>query len=478
MLDKILELNKQGKIKKTSEIYLGEGVSLNSNNFEDFKIKKIAIPHSKRNQHFGCIGTTRIGKSKLIAHMACQDILSGFSVGIFDPKGDEELLSYIISACVQAGRLEEFIFISPIHPDFSLKINPLHYYYIMDELIYHVIAGIQTKEKFFFDVAREITTVIVSYYVLQALAKGEKKASINFFDIKQKTDYEALQQIVENVKFYKNHSNPEVRDLAEEVIIHAEEALRSGTQYFSEVAGSLRTVLTSLTSSVTGRIIGKAKTNEIIKRLETNQPVIFYVCTGDQVTRFTAHSIARIFVSSIQSAVGRILLSGKKLNPPLALYFDEGDTILYWGIESLFNKGGGANLWIHFFTQSFSQMIDAIGEQKARSIIDNISTWVYMRVNDNATAQYIEESSPYRIIWKVIPSVGDAKASFSLREEEERVVLAERVKKLKPRYYYLRYEGEFYKGIVPFMSEPFIKIQLPDVRAVSSESLENMESAG
>lgn len=61
MLDKILELNKQGKIKKTSEIYLGEGVSLSSDNFEDFKIRKITIPHSKRNQHFGCIGTTRIG---------------------------------------------------------------------------------------------------------------------------------------------------------------------------------------------------------------------------------------------------------------------------------------------------------------------------------------------------------------------------------------------------------------------------------
>ncbi len=466
MLEKILELNKQGKVRKTDSLFVGEGVSLLR---EDFKIRKLTIPHKKRNQHFGCIGTTRIGKSKLIAYMAAQDILSGNSVGVFDPKGDDEMLSYIISAAVQAGRLEELIFISPVHPELSLKINPLTYYYIADELIYHVIAGIQTKEKFFFDVAREITTVIVSYYVLQALAKGQQKALINFFDIKQKTDYDAIQQIVENVKFYKNNPNPEIRELAEEVSLHAEEALRSGSQYFSEVAGSLRTVLTSLTSSVANKIIGKAKANEIIKRLENDQPVIFYICTGDQVTRFTAHSIARIFVSSIQSAVGRILLSGRKLNPPLCLYFDEGDTILYWGIESLFNKGGGANLWIHFFTQSIAQMIDAIGPQKTQSIIDNISTWVYMRVNDNDTAQYIEDSSPKKTIWKIIPSIADAKATFSMREEEERVILAERVKRLKPRYYYLRFEGEYYKGIVPYVGNPLVKIKLPDVRAARIE---------
>lgn len=461
-METLLELNRKGRIRKADRIVIGKGVSLLS---DDYGVRTLSIPYRQRSQHFGCIGTTRIGKTRLIAHMASQDILAGNSVGVFDPKGDPDLLSHIVSACVQAGRLEEFLFISPIHPDISLKINPLTYYYIYDELIYHVIAGIQTKEKFFFDVAREITTVIVSYYVLQSLARGEKNALINFFDIKQKTDYEAIRQLVEDLRFYRNHPSKEVRDLAEEVSLHAEEVLRSTPQYFAEVAGSLRTVLTSLTSSVTGRIIGRAQANEVIRRLETDRPMVFYVCTGDQVTRFTAHSIARIFVSSIQSAVGRILLSGRKVSPPLCLYFDEGDTILYWGIEPLFNKGGGADVWIHFFTQSFSQMVDAIGEEKTRSIIDNISTWVYMRVNDNATAQYIEEASPKKTIWKVIPSVGDAKATFSLREEEEHVILAERVKKLKPRYFYLRYEGNFYKGITPDVLDPWIRVRLPDVRA-------------
>ncbi len=462
MFDEILQLNKQGKTQKSSYLHLGKGVSLLD---EDMKIYNFKIPHLKRSQHFGCIGTTRIGKSKLLAYLAMQDIMSGHSVGVFDPKGDDELLSYIISAAVQAGRLEQLVFISPIHPDISLKINPLTYYYLYDELIYHVIAGIQTKERFFFDVAREITTVIISYYVLQAMAKGQKKALINFFDIKQKTDFNALQTIVENVRFYKNNPDPEIRALAEEVELHAEEALRSGSQYFSEVAGSLRTVLTSLTSSVTGRIIGKAKANEVIRRIENNEPIIFYVCTGDQVTRFTAHSIARIFISSIQSAIGRVLLSGQKLNPPLALYIDEADTVLYWGIESLFNKSGGANVWIHIFTQSFSQIVDAIGEEKTQSIIDNVSTWLYMKVNDVRTAQYIEESSPKKTVWKIIPSLADARATFTLREEEENVILKDRIMRLKSRYFYLRFDGMFYKGIVPMLSNPLIKVKLPDVRA-------------
>lgn len=468
MLEKLFEINSRGHLKKYPRgIYLGEGVCLEG---EKFKVEKIYIPEANRKQHFGCVGTTQIGKSKLILHLSSQDILAGNSVAVFDPKGDYELLSGVLTATVQAGRLQDFLFVSAVHPELSLQVNPLAYYYIPDELIYHVIAGVQSSEQFFFGVARETTTAIINYYILKAMAKGQKRALINFADIAREADYKTLEEAVENLQFYKNHPDPEVRHLAEETSTLIQRIIHSGSQYYGEVTGSLRTTLTALTTSVVGKIIGNARTNEIIKRIELGKPVIFYCITGPQITRFTAHDVGRILISMLHAVAGRITLSGEKFNPPLCLYFDEGDTVLYPGIEDFFNKCGGASVFLHFFTQSFAQMEASVGEKRTQSIIDNISTWVYMRVNDNKTAQYIEDSSPKKVVWKIIPSVGDSKATFTMREDEERVILSERVKRLRQRYFYLRFNGRYYKGVVPFVPAPLVKIKLPTLKTAEDRS--------
>lgn len=462
MLEQLYEMNSRGRLRKYANgIYLGDGVCLET---DDFKIRKIFIPDINRRQHFGCIGTTQIGKSKLILHLASQDILAGNSVGIFDPKGDYELLSGVLSAVVQAGRLDDFLFTSVVHPELSLKINPLAYYYIPDELIYHVIAGVQSSEAFFFGVARETTTAIINYYILKAMAKGKKRAIINFEDVAREADYASMEEVISNLQFYRNHPDPEVRRLADETSVLMQRIIRSGSQYYGEVTGSLRTALTALTTSVTGQIIGSARGNEIIKRIEMGKPIVFYCITADQITRFTAYDVARTLISMLHAMAGRITLSNEKFNPPFCLYFDEGDCVLYPGIESFFNKCGGANVFLHLFTQSFAQIEEKVGDKMTQSIIDNISTWVYMKVNDNKTAQYIEDSSPRKTVWKIIPSVGDSKATFTMREDEERVILSERVKRLKPRYFYLRFNGRYYKGMVPFVAPPVINIKPPSLK--------------
>jgi hypothetical protein len=43
----------------------------------------------------------------------------------------------------------------------------------------------------------------------------------------------------------------------------------------------------------------------------------------------------------VQSFVGRVFSSGRRVNPPLCLYIDECQNVLYYGIEDLFAKAGG-----------------------------------------------------------------------------------------------------------------------------------------
>lgn len=59
------------------------------------------------------------------------------------------------------------------------------------------------------------------------------------------------------------------------------------------------------------------------------------VQTGSLLTRKTAHIMARVLLSMVQSFVGRALGSHRKIDPPLAVYADEASNVLYFGIDDL-----------------------------------------------------------------------------------------------------------------------------------------------
>ena len=464
-LEKLRELNGRGKIRKDSRgLHLGKVVDLED---EDMDIRDFYLSDSERGGHLGCFGTTGIGKTRGISHMISQDIQAGSNVVIIDPKGDISLLSTAIYVAALAGRLDEFMFISPIVPDYSIKIDPLAYYYITDEVVDHVVSGIRAREDYFVNVASEVTDAIVNALIALAGAKGVKPF-INFWEIKSRCSYGDLKNLLESIINLRSHPNLEIRELVRDVSMNIEQILQSPPDFFSKVSSSLRTVLTALTSSTTGKIIGKAKTNEFVRRFEAGEGVILVCHTGSLLARRTAHIIGRVLTSMIQSTVGRFFTSGRKLSRPLAIYVDEGHNVLYKGVEELFNKGRGVGVCMHFFTQSIAQMTDAIGEETTQSIIDNISTWLYMRVNHDATAKYIEESTPLKKKYDRILSMAGGGLGVNIKEGEERLVLKERVVRLRPRYYYLRASGRLYKGKFPEISDPLVKVQFPETLSCNS----------
>lgn len=456
-LDDLRKLNRKGFIRPSRGLHLGLTVNLED---KEWKVRDYYLPENVRPGHLGCFGTTRTGKTRLLSYMLEQDILTGKNVCFVDPKGDIEAVSYIISAAVRAGRLDDILYISPINAEYSLKIDPLAYYYLLDEVVDHVISGIKAREEYFINVASEITTAVVAGLVALALSKG-KKPNMNFLQIKEKIDYASLKAFGESLSYLRTHSDGKVRELAEESILNINQVLNSPQDFFAKVSSSLRTVLTMLTSSTTGKIIGKAETNEFIRRFEEGKGVILICNTGSMLARRTAHIIGKVLVSMIQSMAGRFFASGRKLDPPLCLYLDEGHNVLYWGIEDFFAKAGGAGVYISLFTQSMSQIAEAVGENAMHSIMDNMNTWIYMRVNHNETARYIEENSPLRTTYKQVISMGGGRVAISMKEGEERLILMEKILKLKPRYYYLRSEGQVYKGITPFVKPAPIKIKYP-----------------
>ena len=448
-LQELVEINKKGKLIKNDGVtHLGRGVNLN----DVTKVMDISINDADRSGHFGCFGTTRVGKTRLIENIIEQDIRKGYNVVVIDPKGDIDLFSKIVQVAAESGRLEEVMMLTPIFPDHSICVDPLAYYYMEEELVEHVVSGIKAKEDYFIAIAQEVSQAVVSGLALKAQHEN-KKMNINFLDVKIRSDWHNLKKFRDELRLYPNCNA--------DLILSMDQILSSPPDFFSKVSSSLRTTLSSLTSGTTGQIIGKSKVNEFIKRFEDGNGVILFCNTGSMLARRTAHIIGRVLVSMIQSMIGRIFASARKLDPPLCLHVDEGHNILYKGIQELFNKGGGANLWVHFYTQSIAQIEEEIGREATRSIVDNINSWVYMLVNHPETAQYVEDSSPNKRKYQPILSFG---GGISVREMEEKQILATQILQLPKRYFYLRSYGKLFKGITTDTSPRYVTVSLPEIK--------------
>ena len=412
----------------------------------------LPYPEGHRKGHMWVFGTTGTGKTRLLEAMVEQDIKHGNSVLVIDPKGDGDLFSKVVQVAAECDRMEDLMLLTPIFPDCSIKIDPLCHYFLPEEIVSHVISGIQSKEEFFVDVANEITLIVVNSLILFAKATGISP-NLNFQKIKDRIGYIDLKNTREQLGTIPT-------DEARELIGSLDQVLTPPVDHFARVSASLRTTLSSLVTGNVGSIIGRVESNKFIDRLESGKPVILVVQTGAMLTRKTAHIVARVLISMIQSFVGRAFASGKRLEIPLCIYADEAANILYRGVEDLFSKARGANVWLHAFSQSISDLTSVLThESHARRILDNCNTKIFMRVNDIETATYISDYAGEREDYSPIISHG---GGLTVRQVKEPVIPVSTALNLKSREFYLFGYGGAFKGKCLTVPDARLNIKYPD----------------
>lgn len=424
------------KIKETPPpegAVIGEGIELVGD--PEAKPAPVTVPDADREGHIFTMGATRSGKTRLAEAMIEHDIRAGRSILWIDPKGDNAIFSKIVTVAREAGREEDLLFFSPVFPRYSVKIDPLSHYFMPEEIVNHVVSGVRVSEEFYFNIAYEVTLVVVQSLILISSSMGERPV-FTFRRIKENIGYRELEGLRAQVAEIEG---PE----AEETLMNLDQILSSPQDYFSKVSSSLRTVITSLSSGSVGEIIGKDPANRFIERLEAGERVILVVQTGSLLTRKTAHIMARVLLSMVQSFVGRTLGSHRKIDPPLAIYADEASNVLYFGIDDLFNKAGGAGVWLHMLTQSKQDLIAELGPAYAAKILDNTNTKIVFRVNDPNTAAYASRMAGMRKRFSPIMSLG---GGLSVREIEESRVPPERFMRLGRREFYAFTFDGIYRG--------------------------------
>lgn len=417
--------------------HIGKGFALSDTGKQYLKDIKLLDKH--RTGHLFVFATTQVGKTRLVEHMAEQDIKKGNNVVIIDPKVDFELFSKIYQTALKADRINDFMLLSPIFPQYSVKINPLSHWYMPEEPIAHVMAGVPTDDEFFYNVALETTTFIVRSILLIKKHDGDT-SPLRFEDIANRAHYNGIVKLRDKIIGIVDPDQNKLLSLADQV-------LESPQDYFSKVSNTLRTTLTQMTIGSIASIIGTAEKNAFIDRIERGKGVILYVQTGSMLTKKTADILGKVVVSMIQSVAGRFYSSGMKFYNPLCLYIDEMSNCVYRGIEDAFNKGGSARLCITGLTQSMADIVTEIGEDRARKLFDNTNTKIFGRVNDITSAKIVAEYGG--IITRHV-SMFNSDGNITAREVDEDIIKIQEVMRLNPReIYYFGFNGQFKGKVAP-----------------------------
>ena len=428
---------------------LGIGVNLD----KPETISSISYPDSYRKGHFWCFGTTRVGKTRCMENIIEQDIRKGYSVVVIDPKGDAALFSKIVQVAFETGRHEDLMLINPIFPQYSATLDPLSSYYMVEELVAHITAGVTVgRDPYYYSVAYEISLLVVQSLIMLARATGHTP-SFNLSDIKNNIGHEDLASLKEKLDYIED---PEAEQLARDL----DKILSTPAEFNSKVGSSLRVALTELTSGNIGKIIGHAEEDRFIERLEAGKGVILVAQLGSLLTKKAAYSAGKVLISMIQAFVGRRYSCDKHVAPPLALHIDEAQSVLYHGIEDLFAKAGGAGIFIHGYCQSISQLYSEIGQDRANTILDNCNTKLFMRVPDTKTAQYVSTHLGEKRTYSPIISLG---GGLSIRETEDTRIKHTEVLNLMERQFFLTTYSGVYRGRTKDVSDASIKVVFPDI---------------
>ena len=445
--------------KLNSPVILGRGFALDQHDV----VEDLIIHNDHRNSHVWVWGTTRSGKSRLAEALIEQDIRAGRSVVVFDPKGDGDLFNKVVEVAEAQQRLEDLMLVTPIFPELSAIIDPLASYYMPEELISHIISGVPMQggdAEFFYNTALTVSRAVVQSLIAQAKSE-ERPPTFNLREVEQYITYDGMAKLRDTLR--QLDQTPEVEEALESV----NSLLKKPPDYYSKVVTGLEVALSELTAGSIGRIIGKADENRFLKRMDEGRGVILVVQLGSMLTHRAAFTSGKVILSMLQSFIGRKLASNEKVWPPLCVHIDEAHNVINPSFATLISMCGGADVKLHCYNQTISQLYDAVGEDLANAIVDNANTKVFLRVPDPLTAKFISEHLGEKKVWSPMMAT---EGNITIRETEDVRIKPSEVMNLSPREFFLLTYSGAYRGKTLDVQRARLQVDFPVPTTVRKSS--------
>ncbi|PIZ05164.1 MAG: conjugative coupling factor TraD, PFGI-1 class [Gammaproteobacteria bacterium CG_4_10_14_0_8_um_filter_38_16] len=442
--------------------------------------KNIFLSLSERVGHTMILGTTRVGKTRLLELMIASDIRRNDSaVIVFDPKGDMDLLKRVCFEAKKSNRASDVIVFHLGYPSHSARYNPIGNFSRITEVANRVANQLPSsgESAAFKEFAWRFVNIIAN--ALEALGKKPNykdmdKYILNIDSLMLEFCAKCLidinpewQQIVEidakmidvkNLPMHLKSRKPFMIALVNYMdklninnpVYDGLKAIFNYDQtYFQKITASLSPLFSKLTSGRIAELISPNYFDFDDERLifDWLQVIrgkkIVYVGLDALSDSTVSSAVGNSMFADLCSTVGQIYKFGiqdgiadslsKKTFNKINLYSDEFNELVGDEFIPLANKGGGAGLQLTVATQTGSDVLARLGSQaKANQVFGNFNNLICLRVLEESTARLLTDKLPQRVQVRDVIQVSSANDAATLTESthfsshtEDRITVTE-----------------------------------------------------
>lgn len=404
----------------------------------------MSLSQKHRVGHLLVIGTTRVGKTRLMELLVTQDIRDGRVVIVIDPKGDAELMMRVYAEAARSGRLDQLYLFHLGYPDISARYNGIGNFARITEVanratnalpnsgnsaafkefawrFTNLVAQAQvalgmvpTYELLLRDIT-EIEPLFVKYaeYQLHKLGPATWESQVKKIEAaiaggsKSFQIPRALQdrtpRLIAIVHVLKELQLPEP------VLQGLATAVRYERSFFEKIVASLGPFLEKLTTGAVGKLISPDYFDAEDKRpifdwmQVIRQGGIVYVGLDALSDPVVASAVGNSMLADLVSVGGKLYKSGldphhpdgKIILPTVDCHFDEVNELIGPEFVPMVNKMGGSGFRVHAYTQTIPDIEARIGDAaKAQQILGNFNHLVMLRVKSSDTAKFFCDQLP------------------------------------------------------------------------------------
>jgi len=419
----------------------------------------VTLRYVARNGHVLVLGTTRVGKTRLLELLSTQDIrVPGRVVIVIDPKGDADLMLRLYAEAQRAGRGDQFYLFHLGYAEISARYNGIGNFSRITEVptratnalpssgnsaafkefswrFTNIVAQAQvalgripTYETLLRDVTG-IEPLFMEYAHMVFRARAAKGQYANYQD-----RFESIRNLVENDKRYPIEKSltaraPEVVAMVHWVkesritdpVLHGlVGAVSYDRSFYEKIIASLGPFLEKLTSGAVGKLISPDYFDPDDPRpifdwmTVLRQGGIVYVGLDALSDPVVASAVGNSMLADLASVGGKLYKTGLNPNsdgpielPDVCCHFDELNEIAGPEFIPMVNKLGGAGFQITAYTQSLFDIEAKMGDRaKARQVIDNFNHLIMLRVRSVDTAELLAKQVPQVNVVHLTPMSG------------------------------------------------------------------------
>ena len=434
----------------------------------ELKEERVRLPLGDRTGHTLVLGTTQVGKTRLLELSVAQDIRRGETVVVFDPKGDADLLRAVREACRLGGREDDFLLFHLGYPELSSRYNGVGQFHRITEVATRVAGQVSGEGQS--AVFREFVWRFVNVVARAVVALGERPdyrtilkhvTNIDELCLKYAESYFAdrpdVLALVDRIERAREEPPRHMAGrprrlvaferamlgggLGDEVLDGLRSAMRYEKSYFDKLVASLLPLLEKLTTGKAAELLSPDYRDVDDPRpvwdwrRVVNQKLVVYVGLDALSDAPVASAVGNSMFADLVSYAGERYKHGdthglrggvEAPRQPVVAHMDEFSELMGDEFIPLLNKGGAAGLQVTAYTQTFSDIQAKTRDvAKARQVSGNFNSLVMFRVKDVDTAALLTDQLPTVNVVELTQIAGytdssdpDSPVDFSSRHED------------------------------------------------------------